>query len=74
MSTMSLLEIIVRDLGHEAYEAYANHQITSPDVVAETAKRTLFSIPPMPGHCVMVSAGFVAALRASNVSAVVTLG
>lgn len=74
MSTTLLREIIIRDLGQEAYEDYAKQQITNPDVIAETAKKTLFSIPPMPGHCVMISAGFVAALRASGVTAVVILG
>lgn len=74
MSTTLLRDIIIRDLGQEAYEEYANQQITNPDVITETAKSTLFSIPPMPGHCVMISAGFVAALRASGVTAVVILG
>jgi hypothetical protein len=46
MSTTLLREIIIRDLGQEAYEDYAKQQITNPDVIAETAKKTLFSIPP----------------------------
>lgn len=74
MSTPLLREIIIRDLGQEAYEDYAKQQITTPDVITDAAKGTLFSIPPMPGHCVMISAGFVAALRASSVTAVVILG
>lgn len=74
MSATLLREIIIRDLGQQAYEEYTNQQIKNPDVIAETAKRTLFSIPPTPGHCVMISAGFVAGLRASGVTAVVILG
>lgn len=74
MSATQLQSIIIRDLGQEAYEDYSRQQITNPDVIAAAAQGTLFSIPPTPGHCVMISAGFVAALRASGVTAVVILG
>ncbi|MCB4796116.1 hypothetical protein LGR51_16580 [Pseudomonas sp. NP21570] len=74
MSATQLQNIIIRDLGQEAYEDYSRQQITNPDVIAAAAKGTLSSIPPMPGHCVMISAGFVAALRASGVTAFVILG
>ncbi|MBB4818263.1 hypothetical protein HNP29_001639 [Pseudomonas alcaligenes] len=74
MTATLLRDIIIRDLGQEAFEDYLKQQITNPDVVTDAAQGTLFSIPPMPGHCVMISAGFVAALRASGVCAVVILG
>lgn len=44
MSATLLREIIIRDLGQEAYENYSKLQITKPDLIAETAKKTLFSI------------------------------
>lgn len=73
--TMTLLQdIITRDRGAEAYTEYAAYQITSPDVIVETARRTLVSISPAFGSCVMISAGFVAALKSQGVPAVVILG
>lgn len=74
MSATLLREIITRDLGQEAYADYANFQASDLKLIAETATRTLASIPRAAGHCVMISAGFVAALRASGVTAVVILG
>ncbi|MGN0923273.1 hypothetical protein [Ectopseudomonas mendocina] len=74
MTATLLRDIIIRDRGQEAYADYASHQADDLELIAETATRTLASIPRAAGHCVMISAGFVAALRASEVPAVVILG
>lgn len=74
MTVTLLRDIIIRDLGQEAYAGYASYQANDLKLITETARVTLNSIPRKAGHCVMISAGFVAALRASNVPAVVILG
>jgi hypothetical protein len=56
----TLVNIIIRDRGTEAYSDYAGFQITDPEVIVSAARQTLESIPPSFGSCVMVSAGFTA--------------
>lgn len=56
----TLVDIIIRDRGAQAYTDYAEFQITDPDVIVSAARQTLDSIPPSFGSCVMVSAGFTA--------------
>ncbi len=74
MSTALLQEIITRDRGADAYSEYASYRLTSSDVLVETAKRTLASVPSSFGSCVMISAGLVAALKSQCICAVVILG
>lgn len=74
MTATLLRDIIIRDRGQEAYADYVSYQANDLKLIAETATRTLASIPRAAGHCVMIIAGFVAALRASDVPAVVILG
>ncbi|OYT76841.1 MAG: hypothetical protein CFE48_23760 [Pseudomonas sp. PGPPP2] len=70
----TLIGIITRDLGAEAYSEYAEFQISDPDVIVSAARQTLDSIPPSFGSCVMVSAGFTAILKSQQIPAVVVLG
>ncbi|MGY3301808.1 hypothetical protein ACVK1X_001086 [Pseudomonas sp. PvR086] len=70
----TLVDIIIRDRGAEAYSDYAGFQITDPDVIVSAARQTLESIPPSFGSCVMVSAGFTAILKSQKIPAVVVLG
>ena len=70
----TLIDIITRDCGAEAYTDYAEFQITDPDVIVSAARQTLDSIPPSFGSCVMVSAGFTAILKSKGIPAVVVLG
>lgn len=74
MTATLLRDIIVRDLGQEAYADYASYQANDLELIAETARVTLNSIPRKAGHCVMISADFVAALRASHIPAIAILG
>jgi hypothetical protein len=74
MTATLLRDIIIRDRGQEGYADYASYQENDLELIAEAARGTLNSIPRAAGHCVMISAGFVAALRASDVPAVVILG
>ena len=70
----TLIDIITRDCGAEAYTDYAEFQVTDPDVIVSAARQTLDSIPPSFGSCVMVSAGFTAILKSQGIPAVVVLG
>ena len=70
----TLIDIITRDRGAEVYAEYSEFQITDPDLVVDAVKKTLNSIPPSFGSCVMISVGFVAALKSQGIPAVVLLG
>lgn len=70
----TLVEVITRDRGAQAYTDYAEFQISDPDVIVSAARQTLDSIRPSFGSCVMVSAGFTAILKSKGIPAVVILG
>ena len=74
MRDLSLHHIIRRDLGTELFEEFNSYLIQDAELIIEIAKAILESIPATFGSCVMVSAGFTAALRSQGIPSVVILG
>lgn len=75
MRENKLREIIYRDCGEEEYLKYSSAIGISVHDLSEAASRTLASIPPTFGSCVMVSAALAAALEVYySIPAIVVAG
>ena len=70
----TLVDIITRDRGAQAYTDYSEFEVTDPDVIVRTARQALDSLCPSFGYCVMVSTGFTAILKSQGIPAVVVIG
>lgn len=55
--------IVCRDRGEEQYLHYISANSISPEVLTDASSKTLASVPPKYGSCVMLSAGLVAVLK-----------
>lgn len=75
MRKRTLEEIIRRDRGDELFKLYALNANFTDSKLVDTVRKTLNTIPPSFGACVMISAGLVAALEVVHgISAVAIAG
>lgn len=68
-------KIVCHDRGQDEYIRYSSYNCNSLEVFSEPVQKTLASIPPSFGSCVMMSAGLVCALEAHySIPAIAVLG
>lgn len=68
-------KLVCRDRGDEQYGVYRSESTITPEVLTDAIQKTLASVPPSFGSCVMISSALVTALQVYySVSSIAVLG